>query len=71
MFTLGAISDFNKSIKVCLHMVLEVLLTPKHLRTFFGPFLKFGQAIVDACNLCPKNLKFLVNMWFSTSFKMH
>jgi hypothetical protein len=23
-------------------------LTPKHLRPFFGPFLKFGQAIVDA-----------------------
>jgi hypothetical protein len=22
--------------------------TPKHLRPFFGPFLKFGQAIVDA-----------------------
>jgi hypothetical protein len=23
-------------------------LTPKHLRLFFGPFLKFGQAIIDA-----------------------
>jgi hypothetical protein len=23
------------------------------------------------CNICPKNLKFLVNMWFSTSFKTH
>jgi hypothetical protein len=25
-----------------------IALTPKHWRTFFGPFLKFGQAIVDA-----------------------
>jgi hypothetical protein len=24
------------------------ILTPKHLRLFFGPFLKFRQAIVDA-----------------------
>jgi hypothetical protein len=23
------------------------------------------------CNICPKNLQFLVNMWFSTSFKTH
>jgi hypothetical protein len=23
------------------------------------------------CNVCPKNLKVLVNMWFSTSFKTH
>jgi hypothetical protein len=23
----------------------------------------------SGCNICPKNLKFSVNMWFSTSFK--
>jgi hypothetical protein len=27
---------------------IKILLTPKHPRPFFDPFLKFGQAIVDA-----------------------
>jgi hypothetical protein len=36
-------------------------LTPKGRSLFFGPFLKFVQAIVD--------VKSLVNMWFSISFK--
>jgi hypothetical protein len=30
------------------HFDIEILLTLKGPRPFFGPFLKFGQAIVDA-----------------------
>jgi hypothetical protein len=46
------------------------ILTPKVLEAIFQDFLKFGQAIVDAM-FVPKISKFLVNMWFSTSFKTH
>jgi hypothetical protein len=28
--------------------MIAIILTPKHLRPFFGPILKFEQAIVDA-----------------------
>jgi hypothetical protein len=45
-------------------------LTPKGRSLFFGPFLEFGQAIVDAI-FVKKISIFLVNMWFSTSFKTH
>ena len=45
------------------------ILTPKVLR----PFSSFYEVWAGhcGCNVCPKNLKFLVNMWFSTSFKTH
>jgi hypothetical protein len=32
----------------CIDLWIATLLTPKGPRPFFGPFLKFGQAIVDA-----------------------
>jgi hypothetical protein len=56
---------------IVLWTLKDITLTPKGRRSFFGPFLKFGQAIVDAIFIQTKNLKFLVNMWFSPSFKVH
>jgi hypothetical protein len=44
------------------------MLIPNGRSPFFGPFLEFGQAIVDAI-FVQKISIFFVNMWFSLSFK--
>jgi hypothetical protein len=42
-------------------------LTPKGLEAFSGFFEVWARHC--GCNICPKNLQFSGNMWFSTSFK--
>jgi hypothetical protein len=38
------------------------------MKSNFWPIFKV-RAGHCGCNICPKNVKFSVNMWFSTSFK--
>jgi hypothetical protein len=49
---------------------VEKFLTPKGPRPFFGPIFEVWAGHCG-CNICPKNLIFSVNMWFSTTFKTH
>jgi hypothetical protein len=45
-------------------------LTPKGSSPIFWPNFEVWAGHCG-CNICPKNIKFSVNMWFSTNFKMH
>jgi hypothetical protein len=52
MIILGAKGSFSNQssknlVQACMCLLFQTL-TPKGPRPFFGPFLKFGQAIVDA-----------------------
>jgi hypothetical protein len=48
----------------------HAILTPKRTKALFWPFFEVWAGHCG-CNICSKNLKFLVNMWFSINFKVY
>jgi hypothetical protein len=50
-------------------LYLIQVLIPKGWSPWFGPLFEVWASHCR-CNICPKNLKFLVNMWFSASFRI-